>query len=206
MNNPWENISLEDYENHMSLDSVMQLQAMNEIMDDQFHRYDVDKVMMFGIAGGNGLNRIGANEFEKVYGVDINGDYLDECVKRYTELKNVFVPIKCDIADFDVSLPKADIVVANLFIEYVGYECFCNAVKNVEPDYVSCAVQINTDEGFVSDSPYLHAFDGLEKVHHSIDGEGLISSLKSIGYRHIYSEEKPLPNGKKLLRLDFCRA
>lgn len=29
MKNPWEEISLTDYENHMKLDSVMQLQAMN---------------------------------------------------------------------------------------------------------------------------------------------------------------------------------
>ena len=34
MKNPWENISLDDYENHMSLDSVMQLQAMNSIMKE----------------------------------------------------------------------------------------------------------------------------------------------------------------------------
>ena len=34
--NPWEEISLSDYENHMKLDSVMQLQAMNEMMKDQF--------------------------------------------------------------------------------------------------------------------------------------------------------------------------
>ncbi len=29
MSNPWEEISLNDYENHMSLDSVKQLQIMN---------------------------------------------------------------------------------------------------------------------------------------------------------------------------------
>ena len=29
MNNPWEEVSLDDYENHMSLDSVKQLQTMN---------------------------------------------------------------------------------------------------------------------------------------------------------------------------------
>lgn len=32
MKNPWESISLDDYENHMKLDSVMQLQAMNRMM------------------------------------------------------------------------------------------------------------------------------------------------------------------------------
>ncbi len=29
MSNPWEEVSLKDYENHMSLDSVKQLQIMN---------------------------------------------------------------------------------------------------------------------------------------------------------------------------------
>lgn len=30
--NPWEEISLSDYENHMRLDSVRQLQTMNRMM------------------------------------------------------------------------------------------------------------------------------------------------------------------------------
>lgn len=46
MNNPWEDISLSDYENHMSLDSVKQLQAMNSIMQDQFGDYPVDTAMV----------------------------------------------------------------------------------------------------------------------------------------------------------------
>ena len=32
MLNPWEEILLDDYESHMQLDSVMQLQAMNKMM------------------------------------------------------------------------------------------------------------------------------------------------------------------------------
>lgn len=36
MANPWEEIKLDDYENHMSLDSVKQLQTMNMIMKSQF--------------------------------------------------------------------------------------------------------------------------------------------------------------------------
>ena len=32
MANPWEEISLSGYENHMKLDSVMQLQNMNQMM------------------------------------------------------------------------------------------------------------------------------------------------------------------------------
>ena len=36
MKNPWEEISLDDYENHMSLDSVRQLQTLNALMKEQF--------------------------------------------------------------------------------------------------------------------------------------------------------------------------
>ncbi len=39
--NPWEEISLSDHGNHMSLDSVKQLQAMNEMMNKQFAAYPV---------------------------------------------------------------------------------------------------------------------------------------------------------------------
>ena len=70
MSNPWQNINLEDYENHMKLDSVMQLQSMNEMMNEQFYTYPVKTIMILGIAGGNGLNHIRPGKIEKVYGVD----------------------------------------------------------------------------------------------------------------------------------------
>ena len=34
--NPWEKIPLSDYESHMKLESVMQLQMMNRMMAHQF--------------------------------------------------------------------------------------------------------------------------------------------------------------------------
>ena len=43
MSNPWEEISLNDYENHMSLDSVKQLQIMNSIMKEQFEHHQMDE-------------------------------------------------------------------------------------------------------------------------------------------------------------------
>ena len=76
MENPWKEIPLTDYESHMKLDSVMQLQAMNEMMKGQFDAYPISSVMILGIAGGNGLEHIQKGRFERVYGVDINASYL----------------------------------------------------------------------------------------------------------------------------------
>ena len=94
-------------------------------------------------------------------------------------------------------------LIANLLIEYIGYECFKKAVKQVQPKYVSCIVQINTDNNWVSDSPYIHAFDGLDKVHHQIEENSLVETMKSIGYKLKKQSESLLPNGKKLVQLDF---
>ena len=58
MNNPWKDINLSDYENHMALDSVQQLQAMNQMMKGQLNQYDIKSAMILGIAGGNGLEHV----------------------------------------------------------------------------------------------------------------------------------------------------
>lgn len=73
-----------------------------------------------------------------------------------------------------------------------------------KPQYVSCIIQINMDDNFVSDSPYLHVFDELEHVHHQMAEQELKNSMEVIGYQLIQTLEYPLPNGKKLVQLDFC--
>lgn len=178
--NPWEEISLSDYENHMSLDSVKQLQAMNEMMKKQFAAYPITTAMVFGIAGGNGLEHVNPVKYKKIYGIDMIGE--------------------------SDRLPEAELVIANLFIEYVGYEAFKKAVLKSHAQYVSCIIQINTDEEtWVSDSPYLHAFDGLDAVHHQMEEKALTKAMNEIGYRPLKTDEYPLPNGKKLVMLDFAR-
>lgn len=204
MSNPWEDISLSDYENHMSLDSVKQLQAMNSIMQDQFGDYPVDTAMVLGIAGGNGLEHVSKEKLKTVYGVDINADYLKAVEARYSGLEGVLKCIKADIINECDKLPEAQLVIANLLIEYIGYEAFMKAMMRVRPLYISCVIQINIDEHqWVSDSPYLHAFDRLDEVHCQMEENELTSVLESIGYKKILSESNPLPNGKALLRLDF---
>jgi hypothetical protein len=206
MRNPWEEIDLHDYENHMSLDNVRQLQAMNQMMKEQFSFYDAESIMILGIAGGNGLEHIDQRKIRCVYGVDINQEYLNECTKRYPELEHVFRPLCVDLSDLSLQLPCADLLVANLLIEYIGYGCFQNAVKTANPKYVSCIIQINTDSSFVSASPYLHIFDRLDEIHHQVQAEKLVHSMLEIGYVSGLTSEKGLPNGKKLARLDFVKA
>ena len=203
MNNPWEHINLSDYESHMSLESVCQLQALNQMMKDQLNRYEIQSAMILGIAGGNGLEHVDCKKLNKVYGVDINKEYLVETKKRYSNLAEVLECLCIDLINEPEKLPETNLVIANLLIEYIGYECFQKVIKFTKPQYVSCIIQINVDDSFVSDSPYLHAFDGLGSVHHQMDEIELEHSMKSIDYYLINRLECNLPNGKKLVQLDF---
>lgn len=206
MNHPWEEISLADYENHMRLDSVMQLQVMNDVMQAQLSDYPAHTAMILGIAGGNGLEHVDTDKTKRVYGVDVNKAYLAECIHRYPALDGVLECIRVDLTDGYALLPHADLVMANLVIEYIGYDCFLNVIRQVAPSIVSCLIQINTDEGFVSDSPYLHIFDCLESVHRQMHPEPLAEAMQRIGYTQVSSTEHLLPNGKKFLRSDYILA
>lgn len=206
MANPWETISLSDYESHMALSSVMQLQALNEMMKGQLGDYPASRAMILGVAGGNGLEHIRRGQFEKVYGVDVNAAYLEEAARRYPGLDGALECLRADLTEEPCRLPEADLVIADLLVEYIGYESFQRVVRRVKPRYISCVLQVDAEGGWVSDSPYLHAFDGLERVHRRIEEEALRRAMEEIGYHVIRTEEHGLPNGKKLARVDFERA
>lgn len=171
MQNPWEKIPLKDYEAHMSLESVRQLQAMHEIMRDQLNVYPAESLMILGVAGGNGVDyvREKAGEGKSEKGVWRGcQSLLSETVRqRYADLKGILECIRVNLRKEPGRLPQAEFVIANLLIEYVGWRRFQDVIRKVRPIYVSCVIQINavkTGETWVSDSPYLHVFDDLESL------------------------------------------
>lgn len=207
MKNPWEEISLDDYENHMSLDSVYQLQTMNAIMKAQFEDYQAETAMILGIAGGNGLEHIRTEKYKAVYGIDINEGYLEKIRERYPMPGNVLRLMCLDLTREADRLPKAELVIANLLVEYIGYQAFAEAIRLICPRYVSCVIQINGEaEKWVSESPYLHAFDRLDEIHHQMEENALEGEMNKIGYVCISKSASSLPNGKKLLRIDFAKS
>ena len=202
--NPWESISLEVYEEHMSLENVRQLQTLNSVMKAQLGDYDADTAMILGVAGGNGLEHVDCKKYRKVYGVDINGEYLSEESKRYPQLSGVLECVQLDLIKDSSRLPASKLIIADLLVEYIGLEVFKKVVLHVSPEFVSTVIQINTDETeWVSDSPYLHAFDRLDEVHHQMETKTLTEAMADIGYVRLLEKTYPLPNGKALVRLDF---
>lgn len=204
MNHPWEEINLEHYEKHMSLDSVGQLQALNALMKEQFDSWPAHTAMVLGIAGGNGLEHVRKEKYRTVWGVDINEGWLRTAAERYPGLQGVLQCLCLDLSKDAEKLPKAELVLADLLVEYIGYDAFRQVIRQADPSWVSCVIQINTDTAaWVSDSPYLHDFDRLDEVHHQMEEKALTEAMKAIGYEEALRKALPLPNGKQLVRLDY---
>jgi hypothetical protein len=84
MHNPWLDISLQDYEGHMSLPSIGQAQVLADQFERLMKRELPSSVAVIGCAGGNGLDRIAAGAVGRVVAVDINREYIDETSRRYS--------------------------------------------------------------------------------------------------------------------------
>lgn len=205
MENPWLGIQLKTYEEHMSSECVCQLQTLMEITKHQLEDYMHERVSILGIAGGNGLENINPEKVKKVYCYDINKYYLETCKVRYTHLKDVLELICCDLNDGTIEMPQTDLILCNLIIEYIGVQPFVQLIlKNIlQVKIISCVIQKNNNNQFVSSSEFTRAFDPLMEIHHNILEEELINGFFKIGFRCIKEEKYSLPNSKEFIRLDF---
>lgn len=204
MLNPWEQVDIDVYEKHMKSDNVKQLPMLNYIMEEQF-KYSKPYVGILGVAGGNGLEHIDKTITKKVYGMDINEDYLKICESRYSKLGDTLETIHCNLSDDSLSLPFTNLLICNLIIEYIGVNQFSKIIKrnidNVE--IISCVIQKNNDNYFVSNSDEAKQLQALNTVHHNITELELNKALLDINFQCIRKEKYALPNSKEFIRLDF---
>ena len=110
-----------------------------------------------------------------------------------------------DLTNRNVELPKVELVIANLLVEYIGYDAFIHHMKVLSPEFISVIIQINEQDGFVSESPYIHIFDRVSEVHHQMEEDILTDLLEEIGYSKLYRDDIPLLNGKKFVQVDLCK-
>ncbi len=205
MANPWERIDLNKYETHMQSENVYQLQTLSDITKQQLNDYPNTNVVILGVTGGNGLEHIDTGRTKKVYGIDINREYLDVCKRRYKQLDSVLELICCDLSDTDVVLPFSNILICNLIVEYLGINQFIDLISNNKGqiETLSCTIQSNKNNSFVSESDLTAFLDPLMSIHHDIDTEGLMQKLPVTGFCCIKKVTYPLPNGKEFIRMDF---
>jgi predicted phosphodiesterase len=203
--NAWQELPLETYEAHMSAASVRQAQALDRLMAEQMRDLPARSVCILGVSGGNGLEHAAALPYARILGVDINADYLAACRARFPALGDRLRLLNLDLTDLTQTLPHAELVLADLLIEYIGVNAFAKQIASCAPHAVSCVLQHSGSGDFVSPSPEAAAFSGIEKLHREIDPTTLTDAMEEMDYHLTLVSSTLVPDGKLLLRLDYER-
>jgi len=77
MPNPWRDLPLQDYEGHVSFASVGQAQMLARTLGLLVEQHAPRSAAIIGCAGGNGMDRIGPGQLERLVAVDINHAYVE---------------------------------------------------------------------------------------------------------------------------------
>ncbi len=122
MKNPWLDIPLADYEGHMALPNVGQAQLLSDVFARALSKYAPRSVAVLGCAGGNGLDRVSSNVTERVVGVDLNPDYVNQVRTRFNHQIPLLELWVGDVQTDEFAFAPVDLVFAGLLFEYVDAE------------------------------------------------------------------------------------
>ncbi len=202
--NPWLHIPLEDYERHMSHDLVRQSALLNKLTKKYLDAIGPESVIFLGIAGGNGLEHIDKHITQRVFGIDINQDYLDTASNRYKQTIPSLQLVNLDITQHSDSICKADFIWAALVLEYTGVDkalAFCG--NNIQMEgHLVVSIQSNKNKQTVSPTG-IESVKKAGEIFSIVDPEELLNKTTETGYKLIEKEENLLPNGKSIVTFHF---
>lgn len=201
---PWNEIPLEDYENHMSHNSVGQLEVLNSLTKKYLSKIKPKTCLFLGVAGGNGLEHIDNSITQNVLGIDINQNYLDKAKERYEELITSLELINFDITTDIKRFCKADFIWAGLVLEYTGIDKTLEFSINNLQTKGSLIVSIQSNNGVQSVSQSgIESVQKVGSIFQLIDPEVLVCKAIEKGLKLAENEESFFPNGKSLKTFHF---
>jgi hypothetical protein len=203
--NPWLNISLEDYERHMSHDSVGQSRLLNSLTKKYLDKIKPQTAIFLGIAGGNGLEHIDNNITQRVIGIDINPDYLHTVFTRYNHAIDFLELLNLDIVKNSESICKADFVWAALILEYTGIEKLLEfSANNIRRDgHLIVSIQSNNNNKQSVSPTGIESIKKAGEIFSIVNPDVLLSKASKTGFMQIGKEESALPNGKSVITFHF---
>jgi len=204
MNEPWAGVPPDDYERHMAHPSVAQTALLASIVRSQLAEHRPASLVYFGIATGNGLEHVDPSRTHRVTGIDINERFLEVCRTRFGSRGYVLELLNADLNRTPVSLPAADLFIANLFLEYVPVERILPLVTEFgNPGAVlSTVIQENNGAPFVSRTG-VESLAPLEAVHRDVSIADLNDTMLRNRFTVVRTSLHPAPGGKTFRRTDY---
>jgi len=188
----------------MSDDAVRQTQMLDAIMKEQLNVLLARRVIIFGIATGNGLRHINPARTHEVIGIDINAGFLAVCRERYDRGTYFLRLIEADMDTATFTLPPADLIIANLFLEYVDLHHWIVFIRRcIHPGtLLSVVLQRNNGAPFVTDTGNVR-LQPLADCHHDLLPEDFITAMERYSFVCHRKEIHDLPGQKQFIRIDL---
>jgi len=198
--NPWLDIDISDYVNHMSSPEVGQYQLINLCFKTILQKHSPRRIFIPGCTIGNGFEYISWDYVEIVTALDINPEYLKILKDKFPGVDNLEI-VNADFQTFNPEGRKYNVIFSALFFEYVDLKSTLNKIKDMmnKSSVLFSMIQLpDENQSKVSKTEYkslqkLSSFITLttaKEFRTEIEKAGLI--IKS-------GEQKTLPNGKSFL-------
>jgi hypothetical protein len=207
MPNPWLEVPLADYESHMNSAGVQQSAALSELFADALAHCQPASVVVIGIAGGNGLDRIDSRVTRRVVGIDINPAYLDAVRQRYGQMPGL--ELMCaDLTERFDDCPPVQLVHAALVFEHAGIgPCLDNVLSLVgDGGSLSVVLQLPSDAAPGVSKSQFASMQNLSADFIMIDPARLRATIEARGFHIVRTSRRALPAGKAFWMGIFGRA
>ena len=202
--NPWINIPLDDYEQHMQHKDVAQSQLLNSLINKYLQKHNPENILFLGISGGNGLEYVDTDKVKRICGIDINKSYLEETQKRFGNKIHQLELVKADINTSNESFIKADFIWSALIFEYVDMERAFRFIENNTDKFANLIITIQSNNGSGSVSQTgIETIKSVKDIFRIVNRKKLQTDALKFGFELIGSEENKLPNGKSFLTYEF---
>lgn len=146
----------------MSSPAVRQSQALRAILKEELDRLRPKTVAMLGCAGGSGFDVVDPEVTQKVYGIDINPEYLERARERYADKIPGLELIRTDLNSDESPRFRVDFIYAGLIFEYLDLDiAFPRIVDSLFPGgKITTVIQRSRGSEFVTKTK----FSSLEKL------------------------------------------
>lgn len=198
INNPWLQVSAEDYEGHMSAPNVAQSQMLNKIFADVLNELQPKSIAVLGCTTGNGFEHLINKNIERIVGVDINSEYLSICNKRFEKKLPQLELVCADLKDVEFPDSSFNLIHAALVFEYVEVELLLSKISRwLRPNGIlSVVLQLpNKTSSPVTETNYL-SLKQLNPIMKLINPEDLSAIAVKKGLYEIQKHNIKLQSGK----------
>ena len=202
MSNPWLEIPVSDYENHMK--EVGQAQILNSLIKSCLDKYQPKNFALLGCTTGNGLEHINPEITNKIYAIDINPEYLQKTNERFVaKIQNLDI-LNIDIQNDELTIKNVDLFFVGLVLEYVETEkALIKIIRTLsKKGILLIIIQKNKKTSFVSKTKY-KSLKKLEKISNEVNEQLINKFIQSENMELIERDEIKLTENKSFIKLKY---